>query len=163
MRIYGVLGLMLIGCSGALYAQFAPPSGGCPPGMHLQGFACVYDSAPSAPAPPRAMWETRWGAIAIGRSDSDGGFGTSTNAKSKRRAEAAAVKQCRQTGGPDSQCKVFSYYNQCAVVAWGLQSYTIQSAENADIAAQLALKLCSERTDDCQIFYSACSFAERVR
>lgn len=36
---------------GPLFGQFA--SNGCPPGMHLEGFSCVYDSASGQPTAPR--------------------------------------------------------------------------------------------------------------
>ena len=94
-------------------AQFAPSPGGCPPGMFLQGFSCVYNRAPSpapaqAPAPPAAEWATRWGAIAIGSTATDGGFGASTNMRSKSQAEQAAAEKSKNTGGGDV-CRAYAY------------------------------------------------------
>lgn len=158
--------VLLIGCSGSVWAQFAPPAGGCPPGMHLEGFSCVYDRQPAAAAnsaPPAHQWATRWGAIAIGSTASGGGFGVSTKMKSKRKAEAAAIKQCKSTGGGATCKAAFAYYDQCAVVAWGTKSFTIQGAESIEIASGLAIRDCSAKTEDCQVFYSGCSFPERVQ
>ena len=162
MYLDRLLTIVLIGFSGSVFAQFAPPAGGCPPGMHLEGFSCVYDQSPSRSRPPAQQWVTRWGAIAIGSTASGGGFGASTRMKSKRKAEAAAVKECKSSGG-GSTCKVFAYYDQCAVVAWGTRSYTIQSAESLEIATRLAVDGCSVKTDDCQVFYSGCSYPERIQ
>ena len=162
MRLDRLLVIVLIGFSGSVHAQFAPPSGGCPPGMHLEGFSCVYDRAPTTSGPPAQQWVTRWGAIAIGSGASVGGFGFSTKMKSKRKAEAAATKECKSSGG-GSTCKVFAYHDQCAVVAWGTQSYTIRSAESLEIATKLSVDSCSAKTEDCQVFYSGCSFPERVQ
>jgi Domain of unknown function (DUF4189) len=162
MRFHRLLAMILIGYSSSVCAQFAPPQGGCPPGMHLQGFSCVYDQASPTTAPPGEQWATRWGAIAIGSTASGGGVGVSTGMKSKRKAEAAAIKQCKNTGG-GSACKAFAYHDQCAVVAWGAQSYTVQSAESIEIASELAIRDCSAKTADCQVFYSGCSLPERIR
>ena len=61
---------MLMLC-GSLSAQFAPPSGGCPPGMHLEGFACVYD-APAQPSAPRPQeWVNVYVAVAWHHNASD--------------------------------------------------------------------------------------------
>ena len=55
-----------------LWAQFAPPDGGCPPGMHLEGFSCVYDQPVELPpqAPPSAPeWVSFYAAVAWADSD----------------------------------------------------------------------------------------------
>lgn len=162
MHFYRLFAMLLIGCSDPVYAQFAPPAGGCPPGMHLQGFSCVHDRSQTT-APPAQQWATRWGAIAIGSTILGGGFGVSTGMKSKRKAEAAAVKQCKSTGGGATCKAVFSYHDQCAVVAWGAQRFTIQGAESIELASELAIRDCSAKTEDCQVFYSGCSFPERIQ
>lgn len=156
--------VLFIACFGSAQGQFAPPAGGCPPGMHLQGFSCVYNQAPRpGPAPPPAQqWVTRWGAIAIGSTASGGGFGTSIGISSKNQVEEVAVEKCKSTGGGEA-CKAFSYRDQCAVVAWGTKNYTIQSAESIEVASELALGDCSAKTTDCQLFYSGCSLPVRVR
>jgi hypothetical protein len=150
---------------GSAHGQFAPPAGGCPPGMYLQGFSCVYNQAPRpapAPPPPAQQWVPRWGAIAIGSTASGGGFGTSIGMSSKNQAEEEAVEKCKSARGGEA-CKAFAYRNQCAVVAWGTRNYTIQSAESIEIASELALDDCSAKTTDCQLFYSGCSLPARIR
>ena len=164
--LYRLVATVLLGCSGSVCAQFAPPAGGCPPGMHLEGFSCVYDRQPAAAvnsAPPAQQWATRWGAIAIGSTAAGGGFGASAKMKSKRKAEAAAVKACKNTGGGAACKAAFAYYDQCAVVAWGTRNFTIQGAESIEIASDLAIRDCSAKTEDCQVFYSGCSYPERIQ
>jgi hypothetical protein len=163
MKYYLVSGLIFLASAGAVYAQFAPPQGGCPPGMHMEGFSCVYDRPPQPAEPPPPQWETRWGAIAIGSTAAGSLFGASENMNSKRRAEAAAIKHCKSRDGGQTCKKVFSYFDQCAAVAWGTQRYTIQGAETIAIASKLAMQRCNGQTEDCQIFYSACSYPVRVR
>lgn len=142
----------------------------CPPGyVPWQGIG-VTGCAPTGggnessgslqPADPGPQWQTRWGAIAIGGS---GGFGAVGNMISKRQAEKVAMKQCKARAKSLPACQVFSYYNQCAVVAWGATGYTVQGAANVDRASQLAMKDCSGRTADCQVYYSDCSYPQPVR
>ena len=163
MYLYRLFITFLLVCSGSAYAQFAPPAGGCPPGMHLEGFSCVYDRQPADSQPPAPRWVTRWGAIAVGSTASGGGFGVSTNMKSKRKAEATAIKQCKSTGGGPTCRTALVYHDQCAVVAWGAQSFTVQGAESIEIASELAMRDCNTRTEDCQVFYSGCSYPERIQ
>lgn len=49
------LALTLGAFGGPLYAQFAPPGGGCPPGTHPQGFSCVYDAPFGQPRPKESV------------------------------------------------------------------------------------------------------------
>ena len=114
-----------------------------------------YDDSPSN----SEVWETRWGAIATG----DGGLGAVTDMRSERQAKKAAIKQCKATangGGPN--CKAFSYYNQCAVIAWGSTGYILQRAENISTASSLGMQKCNSQYQECEIFYSGCSYAKRV-
>lgn len=120
------------------------------------------DGQTTGPAAIEQQWVSRWGAIAIGSTASGGGVGTSTDMASRRKAESQAIKACRDTGG-GSQCKVFSYHDQCAVVAWGAASYVVQSAESIEHASGVALERCGKKTEDCEIFYSACSLPQRKR
>ena len=156
------LALFFLLSSGSLYA--------CPPGyVPWQGIG-VAGCAPTGsagesggslqPTDPGPQWQTRWGAIAIG---SGGGFGAVGDLISKRQAEKTAMRQCKARTKNAKTCQVFSYYNQCAVVAWGSTNYTVQGAANIDRATQLAMRDCSERTSDCQVFYTNCSYPQPVR
>ena len=49
------LALTLGAFGGPVYAQFAPPGGGCPPGTHPQGFSCVYDAPSGQPRPKESV------------------------------------------------------------------------------------------------------------
>lgn len=120
---------------------------------------------PQATAPPEGAatrWISRWGAIAIGSTAGGGGVGVSVDQSSRRKAESAAMKTCRDTGGGKA-CEVFSYRDQCAVVAWGQTSYVVRSAESVDVASGVALDQCRRITDGCRIFYSACSLPQPSR
>jgi hypothetical protein len=157
-----IFGLILSGLSASAFA--------CPPGyVPWQGIG-VTGCAPTGsgndsggvlqPPDPGPQWQTRWGAIAIG---SGGGFGAVGDLIGKRQAEKSAMKQCRARAKKASTCQVFSYYNQCAVVAWGTTNYTVQGAANIDRATQLAMSDCNQRSSDCQIFYTNCSYPQPVR
>jgi len=157
-----IFALVLFGLAAAVQA--------CPPGyVPWQGIG-VTGCAPTGsagesggalqPADPGPQWQTRWGAIAIG---SGGGFGAAADLVSKRQAEKSAMKQCKARAKSAKSCRVFSYYNQCAVVAWGATNYTVQGAANIDRATQLAMSDCSKRTSDCQIFYTNCNYPQPVR
>ena len=115
------------------------------------------------PTAPEPVWADRWGAIAIGSTESGGGVGVSVDAKSQRAAERAAIDECVTSGG-GATCKseYFSYNNQCAVIAWGNGSYVVQSADTIDLAASIGLARCNQRTSDCRIFYSGCSLPARI-
>ncbi len=135
---------------------------GCPDGM--TPFQNGGDPAPkcypiqggqsAAPAQPRGRWIARWGAIAIDRVN--GLFGAVTDYASKRDAKKAALAQCKSNGGEACEFKL-TYYNQCAVIAWGDSSYIAQSKETVKAASELALPDCSKSTKNCRIVYADCS------
>ena len=106
------------------------------------------------------VWETNWGAVAIG----GGGWGVSANMRSEGKAKNAAVSQCRETAGnKNAKCATLTYYNQCIAIAWGTTGYAVHTAEDEQAAASLAMKQCKdEGRGDCKIFYSACSFPRRL-
>jgi hypothetical protein len=109
---------------------------------------------------PGPQWETRWGAIAV-----DNGVGTYGGIEgfdSKRRAQKAAITECKKYGG--KKCKVsIAYYNQCGVLASG-DTYSI-TARGPDIyeTAERAVNTCSKHTQNCKPYYGGCSYPERVR
>lgn len=121
-----------------------------------------WEAQPPEPAAVEPLWTSRWGAIAIGSTASGGGVGVATGESSRRKAESAAMKTCRDTGG-GKQCEVYAYRDQCAAVAWGAAFYVTWSAESIELASRVALEKCRAKTADCQIFYSACSLPQRVR
>lgn len=165
-----LVGLVLL----AGLARFAHAEGGCPAGYEpwrvpIQSMAdCMPIQGDDRPGPPVASsapgprWVSRWGAVAIGSTAAGGGVGVATDQRSRSKAESAAIKQCRETGGGKA-CKVFSYHDQCVAIAWGSRSYVVQSAESIALASRIALEECDGKTDACRIFYSACSLPQVAR
>lgn len=111
--------------------------------------------------PQEPQWATRWGAIAIG---GGGGFGAAADMTSKRKAEKQAVTQCKATAADKkAKCTVLAYYNQCAVYVWGSSSGgDIVSEVNISKASSVAMDICSKKASDCKIYYSNCSYAQRI-
>jgi Domain of unknown function (DUF4189) len=118
------------------------------------------DSSDSGDVQPQGpVWETRWGAIATG----GGGLGAVTDMRSENQAKRAAIKQCKKTAGDKgSKCKALSYYNQCAVIAWGATGFIFQRAVDLPTASSLGMQKCSSQYDDCEIYYSGCSYPKRI-
>ena len=153
-----VLSVMFIGISSYIYA--------CPAGMvELPGGVCLppdhqnspLNNLPSASPPP--VWADRWGAIA---SDGNGTYGFVTDMRSKRRAEKAAIEDCKKDGG--GACSVrLAFFNQCAVVMAGSKAAATASAATKEEAVELGKKTCRENGDNaCSVYWSGCSTAVRV-
>lgn len=163
--------------------------GRCPPGQYPIGGNGVLGCAPipgagSQPkqrAPrPTGVWETRWGAIAEDRVVAPPGgrhptglggmhpTGIAESMKSKRKAEAAAIRVCRERGGQDCFVR-FSYYNQCAALAdadfGGTAPPGVSSGARAPHKQQaeaMAQRACEEGSPGrtCRVVYSGCSMSE---
>lgn len=175
MKFFGFLFALALLPLGAAQAENGCPEGMTPnptptgtPGANqcipIPGF---YGSGGdnSAPAAPRAVWETRWGAIAY---DPDmGKAGMSSDMTSKRKAINAALDHCKSKGG--TSCEVLiDYYNQCAAISYGGAGEIIQvataSAGTTDDAEARASSNCQRAAGvPCKVFYSGCSYAERIR
>ena len=140
-------------------AQQCPP-GYIPIGGQQAGWVdCVPSNGPSAEPPYTGpLWETRWGVIAT----TDGAFGAVSGYSSKRKAIRAATKQCKANGGKN--CKVqLSFYNQCGALAWGDGYSSAVSAPQKQQAEEMAVNNCSQRAQNCTLYYSACNYPERVQ
>jgi Domain of unknown function (DUF4189) len=155
---------LLLALSGSLDAVKAQS---CGAGYRQEGGAeiihCVPLEQPPTPSEPSStgpLWETRWGAIAV---DSIAGkFGGAERMTNKREAEKAAKNICKANGG--TKCKtVIAYHDQCGILAWGDARYTSFSGPELDATAQRAIAACSEFTNNCQVYYSGCSYPEQVR
>ena len=105
------------------------------------------------------QWETRWGVVVT----ADGAMGVSAGKESRESAEQQAISQC-QAHSRGKVCKVLvAYYNQCAAVAWGDKgSFWARSPDLKDAEAT-TLSNCEKSTTNCDIYYSACSYAERAQ
>lgn len=152
----------LLLCSFASLAEGNCPSGYYPiGGPDVQGCAPIPGSGGSgSPTNPGPHWATRWGAIATDGAASR--LGGAEGLSSKRRAQKAAIAACKKNGG--TKCRVLhSYYNQCGVLAWGNDLAQAYSAETTERASTGALRVCSEKTANCKVFYSGCSYPEQIR
>jgi hypothetical protein len=154
-----------------VFFQFeARAEGNCPSGSYpIGGGSAGWEGcAPMGSGPsgagsggsPGAVWETRWGAIAI-----DAGVGTYGGIEgfsSKRSARKAAITECKKYGG--KKCEVWvSYYNQCGAMASGDTFSATARGPDINETAQRAVNMCSKETRNCKPIYSGCSYPERVR
>jgi Domain of unknown function (DUF4189) len=152
--------ICLLNISSTAFAANGCPYGESPTGPRSDAnpLGCVPD--PQAenngqPAQPSGRWETRWGAIAS--HNKAGTLGAVTNFASKRQAKKAALAECKANGG-SADCQVLiTYYNKCAVVAWGDSYVLAQGKETIAAATQLGLSRCGEKTTNCKIVYTECS------
>ncbi len=150
------------------YIQFdvKAEGGSCPDGYFpiggqgVQGCAPIPGEPNSPPPPPGPQWATRWGAIAY--DSKTGGLGGVEGLSSKRKAGKAATASCKKSGG--RSCKVISsYYNQCGAIAWGNDHFVTWRGPLRSEIEQRAVSDCNQKGGDCKIFYSGCSYPERVR
>lgn len=170
MNFRATLFFVLIVSSGCAWAEGRCPEGFFPIGGGSAGWeGCApMGEAPGEdrPAQPREpQWATRWGAIAVG---GGGGFGAAADMTSKRKAERKAITQCKATAADkNADCDVLAYYNQCAVYSWGSAgdgsvgggTFT---AVNIARATAIAMEECGKVANNCKIYYSNCSYAQRV-
>jgi Domain of unknown function (DUF4189) len=170
MKIKLFLLLCLLMFSQACFANNGCPSGYYFTGRMIQGQGvsypeCAPDQQAQAPTQqqppaPRGHWETRWGAIAI--DNIKGRLGGVTGHKSRSSATKAAMAECYVQGG-GKDCKVkLTYYNQCAAVAWGEESYVAAGRDLLEEADRFATESCSKATPNCQVVYNACSNAQWI-
>lgn len=146
------------GCPDGLYPGGAGPGQICIP---MPGYGISGSSGGTQAAEPK--WATRWGAIATDDGSTGGGIlGQSESLSSKRKAEKAALSDCRSKGGHNCAL-VQTYYDQCIAVAWGRSRPYSVSAENSKAASELALAKCNQSDQACGIYYTGCSYPERVQ
>ncbi|WP_458070035.1 DUF4189 domain-containing protein [Rhodanobacter sp. BL-MT-08] len=146
-------------CSGvSAGGSCVPPP--CTPGSPLPCNQPQQEQQQIAPQ-PQALWADRWGAIVID-SQTGRGKGTVTGYASKDAAINAAMSECTAQGAP--HCKLdLLFHNQCAAVAWGA-TFNISVGDPSQQGAEAAaLEQCNKATTNCQIVYSKCSYAERIR
>ncbi|WP_157754052.1 DUF4189 domain-containing protein [Lysobacter capsici] len=143
----------------------------CPPGtvpqqgVGWQGCAPVPGSAGSnnsggRTTTPKPVWADQWGAFAI---DVSTGIGVSKNMPNKRKAEKAALAQCKKKGGEHCKVKI-AFYNQCAVIVSGDTGHNAASAASIERATELSMETCIKSGDsNCELYFSECSFPVRIR
>ena len=165
-----ILILILLFLNKSAFAEGNCPDGYYFTGRMIEGQGVSYPEC--APAPqntqknqiPQIHWVNRWGAVAISSKSISGGpsvVGAATNQASKSKAQKAATAECRTKGGAKCIVKL-AYFNQCAAIAWGEKGYNLVNAENIEKATKTAMQTCNAIDSNCQIYYSACSLAERI-
>lgn len=142
--------------------------GNCPDGYYpIGGGSAGWEGcAPMGPAAgvgdagePEPQWETRWGVIVT----ADGSMGVSAGKESRESAEQQAMSQC-QAHSRGKACKVLvAYNNQCAAVAWGDAGGRWARSPDLKDAEETALNNCKKSSTNCDLYYSACSYAERAQ
>lgn len=166
MRIHQWILAFGLAAVGSVSAEQGCPDGFIPNAAGTPGAQCVPGRAPDwgdgSPQAPRAYWQKRWGAISF---DADAGkFGASNAMASKRKAEKAAIDHCESKGA--SNCKVVLIYNnQCGAMAFGDGNLTVANAPTQGEADASAMDGCAAKVGrgKCKIYYSDCSYAERVQ
>ncbi|MHB1057823.1 MAG: DUF4189 domain-containing protein [Rhodanobacter sp.] len=156
-----------------LFHGTALAEGNCPPGYYPigapQGQGGPQSCAPipgynqdqgQLPAQPPPQWSRRWGAI---MTDAPKGIlGTATNMISRGEAGRNARADCLAKGG--TQCKLqLAYDNECAVMVLGDKAFNVTAAATIDEAARSGIKQCSVDSDNCHIYYSACSLPVQIQ
>jgi hypothetical protein len=139
--------------------------GTCPDGYYPVGGPGVQGCAPipgggGESVDPGPEWETRWIAVAV--DSGEGVFGAAKDMSSKRNASKAAIAQCRERGG--KSCKPFGVtYNQCFALASGGRYINSFGSPTREGAQNGALEECERKAMGCQIYFSDCSYPQRVR
>ncbi|KRA74700.1 hypothetical protein ASD78_10225 [Lysobacter sp. Root667] len=107
---------------------------------------------------PQPRWLERWGAVAIDVVASK--MGTATDRKSSRDAERAALKDCKNRGGTEQQCKktLLVYGNGCGAVAMGVDLVAARGGGSVEEASARALKACGLDSTGCEVLYTRCSY-----
>lgn len=147
------------GCPDGLYPGGASPGQICIP---MPGYG-INGSSGSTPQALESRWMTRWGALALDVTSAGGSkLGRVEGLGSKRKAEAAAIADCRARGGKN--CVIaHAYYDQCVAVAWGDARPAIVSAVNSQVASRMALDKCNGSDANCDMYYTGCSYPERAQ
>lgn len=114
----------------------------------------------SGPNSSGGVWKSQYAVVVTGKGGV--GFTAMGPADTRREAEKAAFKACRERGGQD--CKlVVAFSNQCAAVAWGEMVRTVGTGPTTQMAESIAMRKCVADTKDCKIYFSDCMAAQRVR
>jgi hypothetical protein len=154
----------------AIAAEAFAEGGTCPQGYYPINSPGVVGCAPipgygsggssGLPAAPGPQWKTQWISVAFGNN----GFGAAVDMPSKRKAEKAALAQCRSMGGTGCHINITNY-NQCIAVARGGNTAMSVGAPEQKTAEMRAIEGCTKDTknSNCEIYYSACSYPVRIR
>jgi hypothetical protein len=90
-------------------------------------------------------------------------MGVTAGQESEESAKQQALSEC-QAHSQGKPCEVrIAYYNQCVAVAWGDAGSRMTRSPDLKDAEETALRNCEKTTTNCDFYYSACSYAERVQ
>lgn len=154
--------LLLLFVFGDVRAEGRCPDGYFPIGGGSAGWEGCAPMGPNngsgGAAASKPQWETRWGAVAT----TDGAMGVSADKDSRESAERQAISEC-QSHSRGKICEVrAAYYNQCIAVAWGDGGSRMTRSPDLKDAEVSALNYCKETTANCDLYYSACSYAKQL-
>lgn len=161
--------VLLLG-SGAALAQNCPsgiPSAGnpqCLPPPSAPAGAPPRRATPNpSPRVPQPRWLSQWGAISIDAALSK--MGVAEGKTSRADAERTALAACRTNGGEAGECKknLVVFGNSCGVVAWGESYVSLRSDGTKELAADGAMRECTQHSADCQVYYASCSLPQLVQ
>lgn len=158
----GLLGMM----------SWALAQTGCPQGVGAGSARCgpgggTMSPGSSGPRRPSVRWVSQWGAYA---EDSTRAIvGSAVEKRSKRAAERAAIKRCKEIGG-GNECKVMmTYTNGCGVVLEPAEPLYVmygvyQWGATVEEALEKGLPQCVEANEGhaCKIVHKSCSKAYTV-
>lgn len=163
-RVLAIILMALLG-SGFPFSALAQscPHGYIPLGGGQAGWTgCAPSVSANQQAPdPGPQWVSRWGAIAVDNTTMS--VASVVSMPSERKAEKAALKKCRKTGGTRACQVLLVYDNQCGVFAAGSTYAITYRARDIETASQGALNSCSEKTTDCVVMVAECSYPQRIR
>jgi hypothetical protein len=150
-------------CADGYYAGQGADSNSCYPIPGEERQRGERPNIPSfQPQKKQEKWADTWGAIAFGDgSDGGGVMGAVTSMDSERQASKAAIEQCQANGGKSCEIGI-TYFNQCAVVAWGDTGNSYVRAPTVEIATEMSMANCSAKHANCSVYYWGCSPAKRV-
>lgn len=161
MKLLVLVGLLLFASMTHSQQQ---PGVNCVPvqGEGWQGCAPIDNSAQGqtrSKTPPQ-RWADYWGAMVS--DDSLGKLGVSNNVLNEAQAWQVAEDDCHAKGG--SNCiHLISYRNECVAMVLGDKTYSFADATTASGAVQQAKERCLESTNNCHVYYSACSLPVRIQ
>ena len=160
--------VILIACmASAARGQCAPgiPSAGnpgcIPPDQANSPYLSDATGNPSKPAENSAVWESRWGSIAL--DFEKGKAGTISNSSDEQDAISTARSRCNENGGISCRT-VLTYHDQCASVVEDTAGgrVTTSTASTQETATARSMTKCGNRKS-CEVIYERCSLPVRVR
>lgn len=145
----------------ALSSPARAEGGNCPVGYYpvgggpSVGCAPLPGSAGNGETQRTAVFEKRWGAIAL--DPLTGVYAIANQMNSRRRARKSALARC------GAGCKLqFTYFNECVAIAQGLGPLAISTAADSSEAEMRALEQCAVVSSGCKVHASECSVPARV-